>query len=72
MLTEYDVQALIELLQRTPMTKPEQLFAGRLVETLMAMVEKPADSQHTATERSEDATPIERSEDEKSEQEPNP
>ena len=41
MLTAYDVQALIDLLQRTPMTKPEQLFAGRLVETLMTMTDAP-------------------------------
>jgi hypothetical protein len=44
MLTEYDIQALIELLQRTHMTKPEQLFAGRLIDTLMTLIEKPADS----------------------------
>jgi hypothetical protein len=44
MLTINDIQALIELLNRTPMTKPEQLFAGRLIETLMALTEKPADS----------------------------
>jgi len=34
MLTEHDIQALIELLRRTPMTKPEQLFAGRLINVL--------------------------------------
>jgi len=39
MLTPHDIQALVELLQRTPMTKAEQLFAGRLVETLMTLVE---------------------------------
>ena len=37
----YDVQALVELLQRTPMTKAEQLFAGRLIETLMTMIDVP-------------------------------
>jgi hypothetical protein len=53
MLTPYDIDALIELLQRTPMTKAEQLFAGRLVETLMAMIDAPdapeADGEKDAT-----------------------
>jgi hypothetical protein len=44
MLTIYDLQALIDLLQRTPMSKAEQLFAGRLVETLTSLIEKPDDS----------------------------
>jgi len=45
MFTQYDVQALIQLLQRTPMTPAEQLFASRLVETLMTIAEKPDSNQ---------------------------
>jgi len=41
MLTQHDIQALIELLQRTPMTKPEQLFASGLIDKLTKMLDVP-------------------------------
>lgn len=52
MITALDVQALIELLQRTPMSKAERLFAGRFINDLVSTVKETPDEGETNLGRS--------------------
>lgn len=55
MLTPYDVQALIDLLQRVPMTKPEMLYTQNVVARLTQWIEESAtNTEHE--EKQEDHT----------------
>jgi len=40
MITQHDIEALVDLLNRTPLTKAEQLWAALLIEKLLALLPK--------------------------------
>ena len=48
-MTEIELQALLDLLNRTPMTRAEQLWVQTLVNRLMAEIKARANEEQVAT-----------------------